>query len=315
MKRLLLVLIVILTSLGILNAQSKKLLIVPNWEVGDVYHYNKDVKAIRVNINNDSTIKTQGSYDFYLKILDKNNSGYTLRLDYPSSIYTQIFPDIQSLRTKDYLSIYFLTDLTGSFMEVINDNSLLLFFRELINAMYDFGIAPNMSKADFEVYMKKVFPPEIQMASMMKDIEILLWQNGIEAKIGDIYEDKSLINMSGVKMPVNIKYMLDIESFNGNPTFYILKAVKEFDKTEMLPFVNSFAPKFIDSLREYFNCNDAEIRDFLLKSEITYKEYNYTVIPFDIGWVYNTQLKSEIVITLPEGQLKEIEISNIQQIN
>lgn len=315
MKRFNLIVITILITLFWASAQSNEILLKPNWKVGDIMHYQKNVKTLNVNQKNDTTIKKQGQYDFYLKVIDKNESGYTLSLDYPSSMYTQLIPNLQSLKSKEYLSVHFTTDLMGSFIELKNTDSLQDFMREIMNNLYDVLPSSEMSKDEFLTYMKKVYSPEMQIASLKKDIDLILWQNGLEAEIGYLYESQASINMFNTEIPTKTILSLDVDIYNGAPIAYIVETETEYDKDSLKPFIYSFLHETADSFKGNSKFDENEMKEFFSKAEIGIVDYNYTILLVETGCVYNTQSVRETEISSPEGNMREIRISEIQQID
>ena len=320
MKRLFLLATTILIAFCSLSAQSKEILLKPNWTIGDIMHYQKNVKQINVDINNDTTIKKQGNYDFYLKVIDKNDLGYTLRLDYPSSIYAQILPNLQSLEFKDYLSIDFTTDLGGSFIELKNLDSLQNFMNELFDKMYDVLAStekPMMSKEEYLTYMKKVFSPEMQIASLVKDIDLILWQNGIEAEIGYSYKYQTPVNMSGVEIPTTTIFSLDAESHNGTPILYIVESETEYDKDSLKFCIPSFLQEIVASFPNKENSKSAEneLKNFFSNAEMSIVDYKYSELPIETGCVYYAQYVREIIFTNPNGNMSQIRVSEVQQMD
>lgn len=315
MKRFNLIVITILVTFLGVSAQSNEILLKPNWKVGDIMHYQKKEKRINVNLNNDTTIKRQGYYDFYLKVVDKNESGYTLSLDYPSSMYTQLIPNLQSLKSKDYLSIHFTTDLMGVFIELKNIDSLQDFMHEIINKLYDILPPSEMSKDEFLTYMKKVYSPEMQIASLKKDIDLILWQNGFEAEIGYCYESQSLVNVFNEEIPAKTIMSLDVDVNNGAPIAYIVEAETEYDKGSLKPFLYSFLHEIADSFKGNTKFDENELKEFFSKAEISIVDYNYTTLLIETGCVYNAQYVRELGFSTPNENVREFRISEIQQID
>ena len=117
MKRLLSIVVSVLTSMCYLSAQTNEVIITPDWKVGDEIVYEKTIKSYRVSAQNDTTIKVQGTYDFHLHVVEKNDENYALNLVYPASIYKDLMPQLPNFTFNKPLSLSlrptYLADLSN----------------------------------------------------------------------------------------------------------------------------------------------------------------------------------------------------------
>ncbi len=310
MRKLFLIIAVALLHCAVVMAQSKAITIARVWNVGDVMHYEKEAEALRISFENDTTVKSHTTSDFYLRVVDKNESEYTLRLDYPTSMYAQMLPNLKSLSTKEHLSLLFTTDLTGSFKELKNYDDLRVFFDEVIDAMYSPEKFPGVTKEEYLAQMKRILSPELQVATMMKDIEIILWQNGLEAEDGHSYEFDSSVSVGNTVIPTKITLSLEVDPNDGYP-IYMVDTVTNFDKSTLAPFVSSFLQEVLMALKEQNKIGDNDLQDFFAQSDISLTDYNYSLIPAENGCVYVTRYIREIVLTTSLGKTQEIRYTKI----
>lgn len=313
---MLVIFVTLLTIVCSFNMYANEVLVKPDWAVGESFHYQKDVLSIKVDTDNDSTISQKGSYDFYLKVIDKTESGYTLSLDYPAPMYTQLLPGIKSPESEKYLSVCFTTDLSGVFVELRNFDYLQKFFFELIELMYNPASFPEMSKEDYLTLMKNAISPEILITALTKDIILLLWQNGVEAEIGYSYDALSSVNILNVEVPTKIQLSLDAETHDGMTIAYIVEAVTEYDKASIAPVMHSFMSNIISSMKDSGKYDESKFNEFWSNAVMTITDYSYAELPVVKGYLHNLQYVREIVFTLPDGkgQLSQIDISTIEQI-
>lgn len=314
MKRLLSIVVSVLTSMCYLSAQTNEVIITPDWKVGDEIVYEKTIKSYRVSAQNDTTIKVQGTYDFHLHVVEKNDENYALNLVYPASIYKDLMPQLPNFTFNKPLSLKFTTDLLGRFVELTNYEEIYQSWLELIDAIYSPESFPNMTKEEFLAVIKKVYTPEVQIATVMKDINLLLWQNGIQGELGYIYEAQSTVGVGNMAIPAKLTYSLDADSIDGAPAVYVIDADTKLDKEALTPLLSSMMQNMMASLKDSGDFNDAALKEFISKSELSITDYHYIIFPINPIYAHDTKSLRETVITTPQGTMTEADYTNIRRI-
>lgn len=239
------------------------------WEVGDKQEYVMEGTTYNITENGDTTLTSHGMYDFCVSVLENNQDGYVLKVDYPSSIYTKQL----GLKLKgigDVISINIATGKNGSFIGVNNPDYIITLCKQIIDEIMKL---PQMKKEglgekDMRAVIESVMFPERMIESFSKDIQILLWPFGIELEPGYEYSQNSQITVGESIIPIECTYYLAPHA--KGQTYSEIYMETKYDSDSLAPFIYSFLSDIMDNIENKgkFNKEEFESKSAKYKIEV-----------------------------------------------
>lgn len=239
------VLAIIFISISV-SAQNERS-ITAKWKVGDKQEYVMEGTTYKITENGDTTLTSHGMYDFYVSILENNQDGYVLKVDYPTSIYSKQL----GLKLKgigDVISIKVATGKDGSLIGVNNPDYVITLCRQIIEEAMKLPQmkAQGLEEKDMRAILESVMSPERMIESFSKDIQILLWPFGIELEPGYEYSQDSQVVVGESIIPVEYTYYL-APQVTGQ-TYSEIYMETEYDSDSLAPFIYSFLSDIMDNI-------------------------------------------------------------------
>ena len=239
------VLTIIFISISV-SAQNERS-ITAKWKVGDKQEYVMEGTTYKITENGDTTLTSHGMYDFYVSILENNQDGYVLKVDYPTSIYTKQL----GLKLKgigDVISIKVATGKDGSLIGVNNPDYVITLCRQIIEEAMKLPQmkAEGLDEKDMRAVVESVMSPERMIESFSKDIQILLWPFGIELEPGYEYSQDSQVVVGESIIPVECTYYLAPQT--KGQTYSEVYMETEYDSDSLAPFIYSFMSDIMDNI-------------------------------------------------------------------
>ena len=239
------VLAIIFISISV-SAQNERS-ITAKWKVGDKQEYVMEGTTYKITENGDTTLTSHGMYDFYVSVLENNQDGYVLKVDYPTSIYTKQL----GLKLKgigDVISIKVATGKDGSLIGVNNPDYVITLCRQIIEEAMKLPQmkAQGLEEKDMRAILESVMSPERMIESFSKDIQILLWPFGIELEPGYEYSQDSQVVVGQSIIPVEYTYYL-APQVTGQ-TYSEIYMETEYDSDSLAPFIYSFLSDIMDNI-------------------------------------------------------------------
>lgn len=239
------VLTIIFISISV-SAQNERS-ITAKWKVGDKQEYVMEGTTYKITENGDTTLTSHGMYDFYVSILENNQDGYVLKVDYPTSIYTKQL----GLKLKgigDVISIKVATGKDGSLIGVNNPDYVITLCRQIIEEAMKLPQmkAQGLEEKDMRAILESVMSPERMIESFSKDIQILLWPFGIELEPGYEYSQDSQVVVGESIIPVECTYYLAPQT--KGQTYSEIYMETEYDSDSLAPFIYSFMSDIMDNI-------------------------------------------------------------------
>ena len=239
------VLTIIFISISV-SAQNERS-ITAKWKVGDKQEYVMEGTTYKITENGDTTLTSHGMYDFYVSILENNQDGYVLKVDYPTSIYTKQL----GLKLKgigDVISIKVATGKDGSLIGVNNPDYVITLCRQIIEEEMKLPQmkAQGLEEKDMRAILESVMSPERMIESFPKDIQILLWPFGIELEPGYEYSQDSQVVVGESIIPVECTYYLAPQT--KGQTYSEIYMETEYDSDSLAPFIYSFMSDIMDNI-------------------------------------------------------------------
>ena len=239
------VLAIIFISISV-SAQNERS-ITAKWKVGDKQEYVMEGTTYKITENGDTTLTSHGMYDFYVSVLENNQDGYVLKVDYPTSIYSKQL----GLKLKgigDVISIKVATGKDGSLIGVNNPDCVITLCRQIIEEAMKLPQmkAQGLEEKDMRAILESVMSPERMIESFSKDIQILLWPFGIELEPGYEYSQDSQVVVGQSIIPVEYTYYL-APQVTGQ-TYSEIYMETEYDSDSLAPFIYSFLSDIMDNI-------------------------------------------------------------------
>ena len=239
------VLAIIFISISV-SAQNERS-ITAKWKVGDKQEYVMEGTTYKITENGDTTLTSHGMYDFCVSVLENNQDGYVLKVDYPTSIYSKQL----GLKLKgigDVISIKVATGKDGSLIGVNNPDYVITLCRQIIEEAMKLPQmkAQGLEEKDMRAILESVMSPERMIESFSKDIQILLWPFGIELEPGYEYSQDSQVVVGKSIIPVEYTYYL-APQVTGQ-TYSEIYMGTEYDSDSLAPFIYSFLSDIMDNI-------------------------------------------------------------------
>ena len=221
--------------------------ITAGWKIGDKQEYVMEGTTYKITENGDTTLTSHGMYDFCVSVLEKNQDGYVLKVDYPTSMYTKQL----GLKLKgigDVISINIATDKDGSLIGVNNPDYIITLCKQIIEETMKLPQmkAEGLRGKDMRAAVESVMSPERMIESFSKDIQILLWPFGIELEPGYEYSQNSQITVGESIIPIECTYYL-APQVTGQ-TYSEIYMETEYDSDSLAPFIYSFLSDIMDNI-------------------------------------------------------------------
>ncbi len=246
MKRFYFLKMLIVLGIQVSLAQNERA-IVARWEVGDKQEYVMESTIYEITENGDTTLTSHGMYDFCVSVLENNQDGYVLKVDYPTSIYTKQL-GLKLKGVGDVISINVVTGKDGSLIGVNNADYMITVCRQIIEELMKLPQmkAKGLEEKDMRAFVESVMSPERMIESFSKDIQLLLWPFGIELEPGYEYSQNSQVTVGESIIPVECTYYLAPQA--KGQTYSEIYMETEYDSNSLAPFVYSFLSDIMDNI-------------------------------------------------------------------
>ena len=221
--------------------------ITARWKAGDKHEYVMEGITYEITENGDTTLTSHGMYDFCVSVLENNQDGYVLKVDYPTSIYTKQL----GLKLKgigDVISINIATGKDGSFIGVNNPDYIITLSKQIIEEAMKLPQMKEkgLEEKDMRAVVESVMSLERMVESFSKDIQILLWPFGIELEPGYEYSQNSQVVVGESIIPVECTYYLAPQA--KGQTYSEIYMETKYDSDSLAPFIYSFLSDIIDNI-------------------------------------------------------------------
>ena len=221
--------------------------ITARWKVGDKQEYVMEGTTYKITENGDTTLTSHGMYDFYVSILENNQDGYVLKVDYPTSIYTKQL-GLKLEGVGDVISINIATGKDGSFIGVNNIDYIITLCGQIIEEAMKLPQmkAEGLDEKDMRAVVESVMSPERMIESFSKDIQVLLWPFGIELEPGYEYSQNTQVIVGESIIPVECTYYLAPQA--KGQTYSEIYMETKYDSDSLAPFIYSFLSDIMDNI-------------------------------------------------------------------
>ena len=249
--------------------------ITARWEVGNKQEYVMDGATYNITENGDTTLTSHGMYDFYVSVLENNQDGYVLKVDYPTSMYTKQL----GLKLKgigDVISINVATGRDGNFIGVNNPDYIITLCKQILEEAMKLPQmkAKGLGEKDMRAIVESVISPERMIESFSKDIQILLWPFGIELEPGYEYSQNSQVVVGESIIPVKYTYYLAPQA--KGQTYSEIYMKTKYDSDSLAPFIYSFGADIMDNIENKGKYDKDEFKSESTKYKIEVMD-NYAV--------------------------------------
>ena len=222
--------------------------ITARWKVGDKQEYVMEGTSYKIAENGDTTLTSHGIYDFCVSVLENNQDGYMLKVDYPTSIYTKQL-GLKLKGVGDVISINIATDKDGSLIGVNNLDYVITLCKQIIEEAMKLPQmkAKGHSEKDIRAAVESVMSPERMVESFSKDIQLLLWPFGFELEPGYEYSQASQVVVGESIIPIECTYYLAPQEKGQTYTEIYMEI--EYDSDSLSPFIYSFLCDIMDKIK------------------------------------------------------------------
>lgn len=221
--------IFLLTILTILTVHGQNVSFTPNWQPGDIFHYNV-TKIARDKSSTDSL-----HYTMTMTVLNSGPSGYTIEMAYHGFFDSPVFVELLGDRFSphDYQliqTVLYTTAPDGTTIKVINSDSLIpCCIKYSIAALSALGQEPDWQT---EEMIKSLYTEELLIQKIYQEISILHTALGNTYPLNKTTKNKGKTQtLLGVALPTNISY--SVKKCSTKEPIYRLHAQSAVDKKQL----------------------------------------------------------------------------------
>lgn len=292
-KHILIITAIMLLPVYSCSAQTEDC-IIAKWEKGYGADYTMEGTTLEVSEAGDTTVTSTGTYDFSVMVLDADKSGYKLRLEYPTSLYTSNM-EIDLSDIGKTIPIDFETDEFGIFERVTNTDFLINLSERLIDAMVKLPQFSDMDESDLRSMLNSIMSPERMVQSFSQDINVLLWPYGVAAEEGETLSFESSVNVGSTEIPTT-SYVL-LEPFKEGDMFKVIKMVTEYDKNSMGPFLTQFFGQMMSGVEDKGKYNQEEFENFMKNAQMSIIDSSVCVLDPETTFPFMASYERHVEMT------------------
>ena len=275
------------------------------WKEGQMREFRMEGTAFDVSEKGDTTYTSRGSYDFSVEVLKASDSGYEMRLNYPTSIYTSNM-DINLSDIGDSIPIEFKTDEFGIFDRVTNTSFLAKLSERLIEAAIKLPQLSSMDESDLRAMLKSYMSPERMVQSFSQDIDVLFWVFGVAVKKGEKLTYESEADMgNGMSIPTTTSILLEPDE--EDKSLYIVDMVTDYDSKSLGPVLAQFLRQMMENVKDKGKYDQKEFEGFMSKSQMNLADYYQSAVDVNTTWPLMSGYIREISIETPDGVQQKIQ--------